>query len=67
MNPDVESAIHLLLLADHLEEEHTGQVTLEEGGLQDQAAEGLAGLSTSKGTEEAGQHFLPSLYKIQRK
>ena len=39
--------------ADYLEEDHTGQVTLQEGGLQEQAAGGLAGEAVDKKAEEA--------------
>ena len=63
-----QSATHLLLLADHLEEDQPAGDP-QEGGPQGQAAEGLAGEAAVKGTEEreeAGQH-LSSLYEIQRK
>ena len=45
---------HLLLLADHLRQDHTGQVTQPGGGLQDQVAAGQAGEGVHKG---AGQHY----------
>ena len=45
---------HLLLLADHLRQDHTGQVTQPGGGLQDQVAAGQADEGVHRG---AGQHY----------